>query len=202
MSNGQNALSEDQVFKLCKHFETRCMRYSEGLRDYLILSLMLHAGLRLGECMSLTWDCVMLEGAPLESVSISGFNTKSGKSRSVPMCSILKGSLTQYAKECHKRGFSLSGYVFQKGRDGKLALSHRAVQKFLEKESLICIGIPVHPHQLRHTFATRMMRLADLRTVQSLLGHSSVKSTQVYTHPDQEDFKAATNKLDSLNKNL
>jgi len=202
MSNGQNALSEDQVFKLCKHFETRCMRYSEGLRDYLIISFMLHAGLRLGECMSLTWDCVMLDGVPLESINISGFNTKTGKSRSVPMCSILKGALTQYAKNFRTLAFPLTGFVFRRGSDGSTALSHRAVQKFLEKESLICIGIPVNPHQLRHTFATRMMRLADLRTVQSLLGHSSVKSTQVYTHPDQEDFKAATNKLDVLNKNL
>jgi site-specific recombinase XerD len=45
-----------------------------------------------------------------------------------------------------------------------------------------------------------MMRITDMRTVQELLGHSSIRSTQVYTHPDQEDLNKATKALDELNK--
>jgi len=202
MSSGQNALSEAQVFTLMKHLEVRCLNYNDGLRDYLIVSFMLHAGLRLGETMQLTLSAVLLEGVILESVHLDGSITKSGKSRSIPMCKSLKGSLLQYLTYKKRTAWHVDGLLFPGEISLTQPLSNRTVQKFLEKESLLCLGVAVHPHMLRHTYATRMMRLTDLRTVQELLGHSSVRSTQVYTHPDQEDLKKATDKLDDLNKNL
>jgi integrase/recombinase XerC len=202
MANGQNTLSESQVHTLMHHLESRCLSYQDGLRDYLIVSFMLHAGLRLGETLQLSLSAVQLEGVLLESVHVDGSISKSGKSRSIPICKSLRGSLIQYLKTVKRFTWTSEGLLFPglKSRDRHLA--HRTVQKFLEKESLLCLGIAVHPHMLRHTYATRMMRLTDMRTVQELLGHASVRSTQVYTHPDQEDLKKATSKLDELNKNL
>lgn len=202
MSNGQNSLSEDQVLQLLRHLEIRCQAYTGGLRDYLIVSFMLHAGLRLGETLQLTLGDVMLEGVALEAVSLPGAITKSGKPRSIPMCKLLKGALTQFFKQEKRNAWFSEGLLFPGNQSLKVPLTNRAVQKFLEKESLACLGISVNPHQLRHTFASRMMRVCELRIVQELLGHASVRSTQVYTHPDQEDLKKATSALDELNKSL
>lgn len=202
MSNGQNSLSEEQVFVLMKHFESRCLKYRSGLRDYLILSFMLHAGLRLGETLQLTVGDVQLEGVVLESVSLQGHITKSGRARSVPMCKALKGALLQFLKQDRLSSWLSSGLLFPGELDPRTPLTNRTVQKFMEKESLECLGIHVHPHMLRHTFASRMMRITDMPTLQELLGHTSLKSTQVYTHPDQEDLKKAAAGLDQLNKGL
>ncbi|GAH69734.1 unnamed protein product, partial [marine sediment metagenome] len=53
-----------------------------------------------------------------------------------------------------------------------------------------------HPHMLRHTFASKLMRVTSMRTVQELLGHSSITSTQIYTHPNEDDKKKAIKGLD------
>jgi len=202
MANGQNSLSEEQIFRLMKHLESRCASVTAGLRDYLIVSIMLQAGLRLGEAMQLTIEDVMLEEVPQEAISLPGHITKTGKPRSVPMCKALKGALIAYVKDWNQFKSYRTGLLFPGGLRPGVPITHRAVQKMLEKESLICLGISVHPHQLRHTFASRMMKITHLRNVQELLGHSSVRSTQIYTHPDQEDLKKAAVALDGLNKGL
>ncbi|GAH73030.1 unnamed protein product [marine sediment metagenome] len=57
------------------------------------------------------------------------------------------------------------------------------------------LGRPVHPHILRHTFASRLMRTTNARIVQELLGHQHLSTTQIYTHPNQDDLKKAIEQL-------
>ena len=80
-------------------------------------------------------------------------------------------------------------------------LSPRAVQYYLNSESYECLGFCIHPHTLRHTFGTRMMKRTNIRVVQELMGHKSITSTQVYTHPDHDDLNRAINGLDKPHTN-
>ncbi|GAH76511.1 unnamed protein product, partial [marine sediment metagenome] len=76
-------------------------------------------------------------------------------------------------------------------------LTVRQAQYIITDAGKLSIGRNIHPHLLRHTFATRLMRNAPLPVVQELLGHTNLSSTQIYTHPNNEDRKKA---IDSLNK--
>jgi len=196
MSNGQLSLNETQTRALCDHFNRLAEYGWDGKRNNLAFSLMMHAGLRVGECVQVTWDMLVCDDQILDGLALPGPITKTGKARAIPICQALRSAITTF------RGISLRyrGYVFLGNSGSTGRLSVRMIQKMLEKESLKCLKIPVHPHMLRHTFASRMLRVSNLRVVQELLGHESVRSTQVYTHPDQEDLKKATMALDELNK--
>jgi len=61
--------------------------------------------------------------------------------------------------------------------------------------SLDVIKRRIHPHVLRHTFATQLAKVTNIRVVQELLGHSSLESTQIYTHPDMNEAREAVNRL-------
>ncbi|GAH92639.1 unnamed protein product, partial [marine sediment metagenome] len=76
-------------------------------------------------------------------------------------------------------------------------LTVRQVQRIITSAGKLSIGRDIHPHLLRHTFGTRLMSKTSMRTVQELLGHKRISSTQIYTHPSGEDKRKA---IDSLNK--
>jgi len=198
MSNGQLSLNETQTRALCDHFNRLAEYGWDGKRNNLAFSLMMHAGLRVGECVQVTWDMLVCDDQILDGLALPGPITKTGKPRAIPICQALRSAITSY-KSVNLR--QSRGYVFMgEGSSGRLSV--RMIQKMLEKESLKCLKIHVHPHMLRHTFASRMLRVSNLRVVQELLGHESVRSTQVYTHPDSEDLKKATMALDAMNKGL
>ena len=82
------------------------------------------------------------------------------------------------------------------------ALTTRAIEKMLQKMGLILFGKQIYPHMLRHTFATKLMRLTDIRTVQMLLGHVNLSSTQIYTHPNSTDADNAIRKMEGGKEDL
>ena len=79
-----------------------------------------------------------------------------------------------------------------------MSLTTRQVQRIIKSASTLSIGREVHPHLLRHTFATRLMRNAPMPVLQELLGHKNLSSTQIYTHPNSEDRKKA---IEAMNQN-
>ena len=149
------------------------------LRDKAIMELFYSSGLRLAELASL--DCVDIKFDQHE-VKVMG---KGSKQRVVP---IGKLALTALAAWLHCRNqlpCSQAGDALFVSSQGK-RLSHRSIQARMAKWGQEqAMAVKVHPHKLRHSFATHMLESSqDLRAVQELLGHANLSTTQIYTSLD------------------
>lgn len=145
-------------------------------RDAAVILLMYGAGLRISEALSLTENDLPLG----DSMHITG---KGDKTRIVPLLPVIRQAVGQYAELC-PHPLEPHNPLFRGVRGG--SLGPRTVQKTIEKLR-INLGLPetTTPHALRHSFATHLLAGGgDLRTIQELLGHASLKSTQVYTDVD------------------
>lgn len=157
-----------------------------GLRDRALLELLYGAGLRLAELQGLRRDDVDLRG---ELLRVRG---KGAKERLVPLQGEAKRWLGRWLDLAGPSG-AVPVFV---GRDGASPLSRRTVQRVVER----CLGqvatlARVSPHVLRHSFATHLLaRGADLRSIQEMLGHASLTSTQVYTHVSTDKLKSVLRK--------
>ncbi len=147
-----------------------------GARDLAILLLLYGAGLRVSEAMGLTARSLPLG----QAIRVTG---KRGKSRIVPVVPAVKEAITTYVALCP---YPLAGDapLFVGARGGPLNpdLVRRAVRGARSR-----LGLPetLTPHALRHSFATHLLaRGVDLRSLQELLGHASLSSTQIYTDVD------------------
>jgi integrase/recombinase XerC len=147
-----------------------------GARDLAILLLLYGAGLRVAEALSLTANLLPI-GTTLR---VTG---KRSKTRIVPIVPAVREAIEDYARQCP---FSLTGAapLFVGARGGPLNpdLVRRAVAAARRR-----LGLPdtLTPHALRHSFATHLLAGgADLRSLQELLGHASLSSTQIYTAVD------------------
>ncbi|PID81731.1 hypothetical protein CSB20_01500 [bacterium DOLZORAL124_64_63] len=116
---------------------------------------------------------------------------KGNKERMVPIGSHAMKALQQYRSEAGVHEGPL--FINKNKNPRKRRLSARSVQMLLKKYLAASgIGIEVTPHKLRHTFATHMLdHGADLRSVQHLLGHASLSTTQIYTHVTKERMREA-----------
>ena len=147
-----------------------------GARDAAVLMLLYGAGMRVAEALSLT-------GADLplgEQLTVTG---KGGKQRVVPLLLAVREAVAEYARTVP---FTLlpEKALFRGARGG--ALGQGAVQKATARARQV-LGLPATatPHALRHSFATHLLGAgADLRSLQELLGHASLGSTQIYTKVD------------------
>ncbi|GAI75582.1 unnamed protein product, partial [marine sediment metagenome] len=77
-------------------------------------------------------------------------------------------------------------------------LTRRQVHRIISYAAISALGRSVHPHILRHTFASKLMRVTDMRTVQELLGHKHLSSTEIYTHPNEQDKHKAIENMDRI----
>ena len=147
-----------------------------GARDLAILLLLYGAGLRVAEALSLT-----ARDLPVGStLRVTG---KRAKTRTVPVLPMVAQAIAEYARLCP---FPLTGSapLFVGARGGPLNpdLVRRSV-----RGARLRLGLPdsLTPHALRHSFATHLLAQgADLRSLQELLGHASLSSTQIYTAVD------------------
>ena len=133
-------------------------------------------GLRVSELTGLT-----LEDVGEDRLRVIG---KGDKMRIVPFGEKVKTALTAYLA---RRG-NEPGLLFP-GQDGQMtrATIARMVAHYAER-----VGIKLNPHMLRHSFATHLLTGgADIRSIQTMLGHSSVKTTEIYTHVASEQIKKA-----------
>ena len=151
------------------------------LRDAAVMELFYSSGLRLSELESLNVDDVDLY---TESVRVLG---KGRKERVCPVGAPALDAIQKYRSAANVH----SGALFINSRRGRI--SSRSIwlilKRYLRHTS---IPISISPHKLRHSFATHMLdRGADLRSVQALLGHASLSTTQIYTHVTVERLKKA-----------
>ncbi len=155
-----------------------------GRRDLAILELLYGGGLRVSELVGLDVRSVELDA---RRARVLGKGDRErivlfGRSAATTMKRYLDGSRTEFAS----RGKRVSDAMFLNARDGS-RLGVRSIQRLVARHGR-SIGIhePVTPHMLRHSFATHLMDGgADLRSVQELLGHQSLGTTQIYTHVSQ-----------------
>ena len=167
-------LTEEQVLRLLEAPNAETPR---GLRDRAMLSLMYSSGLRVSELLNLRHDDVDASRGVLAAYG------KGGKRRLVPMGEVASGHLCAHlaSQRAPRRG-GPSVFVFH-GPSGK-PWTRQMVWKLVGRYAKVA-GLPgrVHPHRLRHSFATHLLAGgADLRTVQTLLGHSDIVTTEIYTH--------------------
>lgn len=145
-------------------------------RDLAVLLLLYGAGLRVGEAVGLT-GAILPIGA---TISVTG---KRGKTRVVPIIPAVKAAIENYVRQCPWDA-SRDTPLFRGARGGPLSadLIRRAVRG---ARGRLGLGDRTTPHALRHSFATHLLgRGADLRSLQELLGHASLSSTQIYTAVD------------------
>ncbi len=167
----------------------------EGVRDRLILDLLYSTGIRRAELISLKLSSFDFYNATIKVVG------KRNKERVVPILSGLSNNANTYLiKRNELEVIKDSEYFFVTSKGNKLydTLVYRIINNYL---STVTEKKKRSPHMLRHTFATHMLNNgADLNAVKELLGHSSLASTQVYTHNSLEELKKTYRNAHPRNK--
>ncbi len=180
------ALSKESAIEATNNIELMSEDWT-GKRDLAILSLMYGAGLRISEVLSLKrTDLNQLENS---QILVKG---KGGKERIVPILDFIKDTIQTYISNCP---YNLENYLFLGTRGKKLnpdVFRHK-IQKLRG-----FLNLPEHasPHAFRHSFATHLLANGgDIRTIQELLGHQSISTTQRYTKVDAENLINAYKKF-------
>ncbi len=162
------------------------------LRDHAILELLYGAGLRVSELVAIDLDDLHLSAC---EVRVRG---KGMKDRVALFGEPCARAIRAWLE--HGRPNTSSSALFVNNRGHRL--STRTVQNIVRRRRrLLGLGDPVTPHSLRHSFATHLLNGgADLKTVQQLLGHESLATTQVYTHVSIERLKEVVRRLHPRSK--
>ncbi len=163
----------------------------ENHKSNLMLSLLYATGMRVSELINLEIDNLHFN----ENIGfIRQAKGKKDRIFNIP------SSLSQKLKLEVKKQKSLNEKYLFSGPKGKL--STRNIQKIVKKASIKAgIKKPTHPHTLRHSFATHLLESGvDIRKIQELLGHSSISTTELYTHISSEELKKIKSPIDDIMK--
>lgn len=152
--------------------------YREVLRDIVVLELLFSTGLRVSELCALSKDTFLLNGGRLQLI----INGKGKKERVIQITTpelvqLAQTYYNEFSKEIQEQGVILFN---RRGHPLYPQSVRRIIKKYLNR-----IGVSNHvtPHIFRHTFATSLLEAGmDIRYIQALLGHSSISTTQIYTH--------------------
>ena len=157
----------------------------EAIRNKLIIDLFYTTGMRRAELISLKIANIDLSGSTLKVLG------KRNKERILPVLSIIKEQFTLYLEERERLLFIADcDYLFLTKKGLKLndSFVYRLINSYF---SAVSEKVKKSPHILRHTFATHLLNNgADLNSVKELLGHSSLASTQIYTHSSLSELKS------------
>jgi integrase/recombinase XerC len=169
-------ISPDEAVSLAEDVAEDAQQEWIAARDFAVLMLLYGSGLRVAEALGLTGSALPLG----EAISVTG---KRSKTRIVPLLPPVRQAIENYVAVCPYRP-AREQPLFRGARGGPLKgeIVRRAVRK-----ARVRLGLPERttPHALRHSFATHLLgRGADLRSLQELLGHASLSSTQIYTAVD------------------
>ncbi len=177
----------DEVATLINSIDTSTLG---GQRDSCMIELLYACGLRVSELTELRVEDILLDQS---LVAVTG---KGDKERLVPFYDSMKESLSSYLNVVRPQ--------IMKGEQHNLVfvnlrgkpITQRGVQQICEKAGVEAgLRLRLHPHVLRHTFATHLLdNGADLRFVQELLGHENLSTTQIYTHVSVDRLKAVYDK--------
>lgn len=177
----------EALFKACDGLEPT------DIRNRALLEVLYGTGIRLSECQQIQLDDIDFDMAVL---FVRG---KGNKDRYVPFGYYASQALSEYINQARSelmaKGKESHSYLFVNHRGAhitKEGISY-ILNQLIKKSSLTT---DIHPHMLRHTFATHLLNNgADMRTVQELLGHQSLSSTQIYAHVTKEHLQNSYNKF-------
>ena len=173
-NNLPEVLSPEDVEQLLKFKPTSVIE----IRDLAIIELIYSSGLRVSETININLNDFE------EDMSFLRILGKGAKTRLVPVGKYAKSAINEWLIERNKI-ISSTDALFLNLRGKRISI--RSVQLRLRKMALKQGLAPIHPHMLRHSFATHMLESSgDLRTIQELLGHSSLSTTQIYTKLDYQ----------------
>jgi len=189
-----NVLNDDQLENL---FSVQDLNKLSGVRDRAILETLFSTGLRVSELVALNLDDINLKSGEFTVVG------KGGKARIVYLSDSAKNWIRRYLStrrdEFKPLFIRYSGKSMEENDiDGEsLRLTARSIQRMVKKYvKRSGLAVDATPHTLRHTFATDLLSEgADLRSVQELLGHSDVSTTQIYTHITDKRLKEVHEKF-------
>lgn len=155
-----------------------------NVRDRAILELLYGSGLRVSELTGLKLENVLF------SQGILKIHGKGGKERLVPLTPKSSDALNQYLEARQVRFPNVKSEEIFLGKDGTVLIPRSVARAINKRIRQLALLKRVTPHTLRHTFATHLLNGgADLRAVQELLGHSSLSTTQIYTHLSREGLR-------------
>ncbi len=156
----------------------------EGIRDSLILEILYSTGIRVSELVNIKCSDISLSN---KTIIVNG---KGSKQRIVYFGEKCLKKLELYMKKSYNELNVNNAEYLLLSKTGK-KLNDRTVREIIDRASSIAgIKMKISPHVLRHTFATHMLSDgADLRTVQELLGHENLSTTQIYTHLTNEEIR-------------
>lgn len=187
------ALDVDDSFDVITEAKNMAVNEWQGFRDRAILTLLYGCGLRISEALNLNVGDI---NEKTEALRIKG---KGNKERIVPLLPIIWQNIEAYLEKCPYK--LRTGEPLFLGARGE-RITARVVQRQVKKLRLY-LGLPdtFTPHALRHSFATQLLEQGtDLRSLQELLGHSSLMTTQRYTEVKTETLKKEYHKAHPLEK--
>lgn len=165
-------------------------------RDYLMIFTCSLTGLRNSEIVGLNICTVSPYGSVSNILALPGTIAKGGFVRNIPLREDLILIINNFidSKPDRYEPCSFTDPLFVSHKTKK-RLSPRDFQRIMHSISTKVLHRAVHPHVLRHTFATEMLSKSNIRVVQEVLGHQNLQSTQIYTHPTTSDVLEAINKI-------
>ncbi|MBA7479196.1 Tyrosine recombinase XerC [subsurface metagenome] len=162
-----------------------------SVRNHCMALLMLEAGLRVGELVSLRMSDLYFNSVPVRNIIIKPHMTKNKVEHEIPVSDRLSESLCSYLNTCFRwddvRG---SDFAFTNVSTDR-PITARQVERIICAAGWKALGRPVNPHMFRHTAGSKWMRVTNSSTVQHMLGHKYLTSTQVYCHPNADDKRQA-----------
>ncbi len=198
-------INSDQLSVICERLE------SETIKHFVMIAF--HTGMRLDEIVNLRWKNVDLQNRVI-TVGDENFTTKGRKQRFIPMSEEVFELLVRRDKECVKetpyfvlppdsrsgqalkKGGEISSYVFCKESGTKFTGNYFS-RRFKKACKAAGLDNTIHFHSLRHSFASNLAQKGiSLYTIKELLGHSSISTTEIYSHLNMDSLREAVKKLD------
>lgn len=175
-------------------FVTRMHAEKQPMR--LIIAVMLYAGTRLAETLQTCWADLTHLGEPKTALVIDADISKTRRERTIPIGPALHEEIrVAFQMFAQPKGIHLCNSIGSRVPDGK-PVTGRTVERRVMQIGQSALGRKLTPHMLRHTFATRLLKVTNIRAVQDLLGHRRLSTTQIYTHPSTDELHQALVDLD------
>jgi site-specific recombinase XerD len=196
MFQGNNTLTDDELNRFLCH--SRAMLesiHTKQIRNGFLAILLANTGLRIREASMLLISDLIIGFTPMTSLRVRPEIAKTKKERLIPLNAQTSFAINAMQYQIWGPAvFGPADFAFRSVTSPN-HLTTRQAERVIAQIALESLGHTIYPHMLRHTFASRILKVSNIRIAQELLGHTNIQSTQIYTHPDNEELSKAVNNL-------